>query len=274
MMHESILIYFNSSNLFVDALTPYKVCPEDIQPCTMKNRDIYWRRYKKHCTQDNDASVSFKVGTLGRQTVLLVTISCPIVFSWISWTVWNFFPFKGYLSFGKSQKLQSTKKSESPGWFDVSQKDSVWDVMHEWALCRDEAANHQLPLATAFWIIQIVSMEECSSLTQNSMQICCSTHSVVLNAKAKQYTCSVSGIYHPHWLEQWNHHCSHMRIPVHSPWLTLMSGYTDVTQTVLIIVTMAGLFLGRPHIWQSNEALWSEPWIFTRKNVLITLSFF
>ena len=27
----------------------YKVCPEGIQPCNMKNRDIY-SRYKKHCT--------------------------------------------------------------------------------------------------------------------------------------------------------------------------------------------------------------------------------
>ena len=28
----------------------YKVCPEGIQPCNMKNKDLYWRRYKKHCT--------------------------------------------------------------------------------------------------------------------------------------------------------------------------------------------------------------------------------
>ena len=38
-------------------------------------------RYKKHCTQDNDSSVPFKVGTLGPHTVLLDAISCPIVFS-------------------------------------------------------------------------------------------------------------------------------------------------------------------------------------------------
>ena len=49
--------------------------------------------------------------------------------------------------------------------------------MHEWACCHEEAANHQLPIAAAFWIIQIVSLEECSTSTQNSMQICCSTHS-------------------------------------------------------------------------------------------------
>ena len=36
-----------------------------------------------------------------------------------------------------------------------------------------------------------------------------------------------------------------MRIPVHSPWLP---GYVDVTQTVLIILTMVGLFPDRPCI--------------------------
>ena len=49
-------------------------------------------------------------------------------------------------------------------------------TLHEmWCMsgvhCRDEAANHQLPKAVSFWIICIVSMEECSSLTQHLMQI-------------------------------------------------------------------------------------------------------
>ena len=35
----------------------------------------------------------------------------------------------------------------------------------------------------AFWVIWIVSTEECSSLTQNLMQICCSTCSVILNIR-------------------------------------------------------------------------------------------
>ena len=71
--------------------------------------------------------------------------------------------------------------AESPGWFDVLPKQSVKDVMHEWACCCDEAANHQLPIAAGFWVIQIVPSEECSSLTQNLMQIPCFTHSVILN---------------------------------------------------------------------------------------------
>ena len=39
------------------------------------------------------------------------------------------------------------------------------------------------------------------------MQICCSTHSVILNAMATQYPCSLNGVYSPHWLAQWSCHC-------------------------------------------------------------------
>ena len=119
-------------------------------------------------------------------------------------------------------------------------------MIHKQARCRDEAANHQLPIAVAFWVIWIVSMEECSSLTQNLVQIHCSTHSVILNVTATQYTCSLNGAYRPHWLVQWSCHCSHMCIPVHSPWLP---GCMDVTQTILVILTMAGLFPDRPRMY-------------------------
>ena len=49
-------------------------------------------------------------------------------------------------------------------------------------------------------------------------------------------------------LAQWSCHCSCMRIPVHSSWLP---GYTDVSQTVLVILATAGLFLDRP--WMSRN---------------------
>ena len=99
------------------------------------------------------------------------------------------------------------------------------DVMQEWTCCRDEAASHQVPRAAAFWIIWIVSMEECSSLTQNLMRIHCSTCPVILYTMATQYACSLSVIYHPHRLVQWSHHCSHMCIPVYS---TGLLGYINV----------------------------------------------
>ena len=117
--------------------------------------------------------------------------------------------------------------TESPGWYEVLPKNSARDVMHEWAPCHDEAASHQFLIAEAFWIIGTVSMEECLNLMQNAMQIHCSTRSVILNAMATQYTCSFNSLYHPHWLVQWSHHCSHICIPVHSPWLP---GYICVAE--------------------------------------------
>ena len=112
--------------------------------------------------------------------------------------------------------------------------------MHKQLPSGDEAANHQLPIVAAFWIIWIVPMEECSSLMQNLRQIHCSTRSVILNVMATQSTCS--DICCPHWLAQWSCHCSCMQIAVHSPWL---AGQINVAQTVLIILTMVGLFPGR-----------------------------
>ena len=77
-----------------------------------------------------------------------------------------------------------------------------------------------------------------SSLRENLMQIHCSTHSVILNVMATQYTCSLYSLYRPHWLVQRSSHRSHKHIPVQSSWLP---GYIDVMQTVLIILTMAEL---------------------------------
>ena len=160
--------------------------------------------------------------------------------------VWNLFPFKGDVSLGKARSHRAPnlgcRGPESPRWFDVLPKNSARNVLHEWACCRHEAANHQLPTAVAFWILWIVSVEECSSLTQNLMQICCSTCSVILNAMARRYTGSLNGVHCPHCLVQRSYHCSHMCIPVHSPWLP---GYINVARTVLVILTMAGLFSGQ-----------------------------
>ena len=100
--------------------------------------------------------------------------------------------------------------TESSGWFDVLPKNFSWDVMHDWACCCDEAANHQLLIAVAFSIIQIVSysVKEFSTLRQNLVQICCSTCSVLLNVMATQHTCLLNLMYHPRWLVQRSCHCS------------------------------------------------------------------
>ena len=113
--------------------------------------------------------------------------------------VWNLFFSKVILILGKARSHKTPnlgcKRAESPGWFDISPK-SRSDAC-EWVHFCGEATNYQLPIGTAFRIIQIVSMEECSSLMQNLIQIHCCTHSVILNVTATQYTCSFSEIYHP-----------------------------------------------------------------------------
>ena len=148
-------------------------------------------------------------------------------------------------SLGKRQKSQSTKSGLVGGLSHLGDvmflpkhctKRDAWAHVLLWWSCQSPIAH-----SLAFWIILILSTEECISFMQNLMQIHCSTHSVMLNVTATQYTCSPNDICCPHWLIQWNHHCSHMRILAHSPWLP---AYIDVTQTVLIRVTMAGLFPG------------------------------
>ena len=117
-------------------------------------------------------------------------------------------------------------------------RDARVDTLSWWS-CQSPGAH-----SCILCIIWIVSVEECSSLMQDLIQICCSNCSVILNVTATQYTCSLNGVYHPHWLVQWSHHCSCMHIPVPSPWLP---GYIDVTKTILIILTMVELFPDRLH---------------------------
>ena len=164
----------------------------------MKNRDICWGRYKKQCTQDNDAWVPFKVGTLGPHTILSSTISCPIVFNWISWMVWNLFSFKDDFSFWEKKKvagcqIRALRGMNHLGDLMFCQKNSAWDMMHEDIRCCDEAANHELPIAAVSWIIPIVSMEDNSDAELL-------LYSVILNAMATKYICSLNSIYGPQWL--------------------------------------------------------------------------
>ena len=121
-------------------------------------------------TSHSAPSISSTVHNTGKSFVG-IAISCLIVLSWISSTLWNVFPFKGDFSFGKSQRMQGEKSGLEVGW-------DTWVIYcftkklcmrHDaWAglgWCCDEAANHQLPIVEAFWVIWIVSGEECSSLT-------------------------------------------------------------------------------------------------------------
>ena len=121
----------------------YEVCPEGIQPCTVKNRDIYWGRYKIQETLyiGQWPSVPFKVGTVGPHTALPNTVSCPVIFSWISLVVWNLITFKGDFSFGKMQKLQGTK---SGLW-------GIWVTWVIWCFTKKFCSRHGAWAGTLSW---------------------------------------------------------------------------------------------------------------------------
>ena len=135
------------------------------------------KRYKKHCTWDNGVSVPFKVGTLGPHTVLLVAISCPSYFPESHWWSEISSLSKVILVLGKaiSHMAPSLGCSESAGWFDVLSKNCMrrdaWAGALSWWICQSPVAH------SCNWITQIVSAEECLSLMQNLLQICCSTQS-------------------------------------------------------------------------------------------------
>ena len=173
----------------------------------------------------------------------------------------NLLPFKGDFSFGKSQKSQGTKSRLSWGWVTWAiwcfakncRRRDAWAGALSWWSCQSPAAqscgllNHPNSFCGGNYLFN-------ASLTQNLTQIHCSTCSVIWNVMClKLSTCSLNSIYRPHWPVQWSRHCSYMCIPVHSPCLP---GYINVTETFLFILTMAGLFLDRPHLWWICSILW------------------
>ena len=58
----------------------------------------------------------YKVGILGPHTALPITLSCSVIFSWISWMIWNLLLTKGDCNFGKSQKSQGPKSGQYGSW--------------------------------------------------------------------------------------------------------------------------------------------------------------
>ena len=123
------------------------------------SRHVIWKietfieedtRYRKHYTWDNDTSVPFTVGTSGPHTVLLIAISCLVVFSWISSMVWNLFPLKGDFSFVKNWKLQGTKSGLWGGWVTweiwcftkkLCTRRDAWAGALSWCSCQSPAAH-------------------------------------------------------------------------------------------------------------------------------------
>ena len=195
---------------------------ESIQPCNMKNKDIYWRRYKMQETLYigqwclsllrsydlfeeiwfisrgsnqviSSCSMMFCSGSKSCRTNLAMTRFMPRSCVKISDTVVLESPDQLQvlvLSVADPLVIAACTYSTFLGVVLVAglpqcgslSIDSLPSLKH---LC------HTLicPVLTvsspkAFWIIWIVSAEECSNLMQSLMQIHCCTHSVILNAMA------------------------------------------------------------------------------------------
>ena len=71
-------------------------------------------------------------------------------------------------------------------------------------------------------------------------------YSVILNVMATQYTCSLSGVYCPQPTSTVK---LSLFLHVRSSPVLWLPAYIDVMHAVLIILTMAGLSLDRPHIY-------------------------
>ena len=160
----------------------------------MKNRDIYWRRCN---VQETLYIEQWQLSPL-QSRHLGTSHSSPDchqlphhIFLNLSDNLKSL-PFQRWFQvWEKSSHMEPNlgcRGAESPGWFDVLSETAV-DMVSEWVLCWScqSPGSHSCSL----WIIQVVPMEECPNLTQNLMQIRCSTHSTILNATATQYTCSL-----------------------------------------------------------------------------------
>ena len=138
------------------------VCPENIQPFTMKNRNIYWRYKIQETVYKGQWYLSpLQSRHLGASHSSSQSPSAaPSNFPESHWWSELLSLSKVIFVLGKARSHRAPnlgfRRAESPGWFDVLPKNSVQDVIQEQAHCCDEAANHQLPIAEAFWIIWIL----------------------------------------------------------------------------------------------------------------------
>ena len=141
----------------------YDVYPEVIQPCNMKNRHLL-KKIEETLYIGQWHLSPLQSRHVGFTQFSQLPLAALLYFPESHWRSEISFLPKVILVLGKARSCRtpnlSCKRAESPGWFDVLSKTSAQDVMHEPALC-DEAANHQLPTAASFWIIWIVSVEEC-----------------------------------------------------------------------------------------------------------------
>ena len=130
----------------------YEICPEGIQPCDMKNRDIYWRRYKIQETlyigQWHLSPLQSRHLGTSRSSLSLHQLSSHIFLNLIN-CLKIISLSKVILVLGKARRGRTPNPgcndAESPGWFNVSQKISAgcdaWVGALSWWSCQSPVAH-------------------------------------------------------------------------------------------------------------------------------------
>ena len=179
-------------------------------------------RYKKHCTQDKDAFVPFKVRTLGPHTVVPALSAADLC--WLQPYTFHFLR-----------------------WSACCRPSRMWDIFIRFSTIFEAFVPH-----CTHCIIPKSLLNHPNSSCGGMFKLDAKLDTDLLLYFLSYFECDIhmihmlsQCIYCPFWLVQWGRHCSHMRILVHSPWLP---GGIYVVQTILIILTMARLFPDRPHI--------------------------
>ena len=165
----------------------YKDCPESIQPCTMKNIDIYWRRCKIQETlytgQGHLSPLQSRHLGTSHSSPNRHQLPCCIFLNLIDGL--KSLPFQRWFLFWEKPEVTGHQIWVVGGLSHLGDlmfhqklcmRCDAWADMLSWWSCQSPVAH-----SCSFLNHQIVSAEECSSSMQNLKQIRCSIHSVVLN---------------------------------------------------------------------------------------------
>ena len=111
------------------------------------------------------------------------------------WVIWCF-----------SKKKKKTNKN-------LCTRHYAWADTLSWWIC-------QSPVAHSYGLLNHLN-SFCGGMFKVNTKFDADSLFYILNVMTTQNTCSLNGIYCPHWLVQWSHHHSCMDIPVHTWTLSL-----------------------------------------------------
>ena len=201
----------------------YEVSLEGIRPCNMKNRDIYWGRYKIQETlyigQGHLSPLQSRHLGTSHNSPSHHELSHHIFPNLINRSEIPSLS-KAILVLGKARSYRApnlgSTGSESPGWFDVLSKNctrcDAWTDVLLWWTCQLPFAhnsgflNH--PDSFLWGMFNINAKFDADLLLYWLSHLECNGHTAHMIDHSTHLL--------SHWRVQWCCHCSHMCIPVHS----------------------------------------------------------